>query len=355
MEKEKIYSYFFLALILFFIFSALTTLMPFLIPILWAVVLSIVLYPLNSYLEKKTRNRTASASLLTLTVLVFLILPLSFISVLLVQQVAEATQKVVSYMQEHDYRELLNSIRNMPLIEPYAGKLDSLLELASREDVRGVITNSLNNILKFVGDKVGKLFLIAGKNLFYVFVFLITFFFLLRDGSGILKRVVKLVPMDDEDLEDLLRTIYKTILAVVYGSVGTALIQSLLAFIAYSIVGINFALLWSVMTFFSAFVPPFGASLIWFPLALFTLLTASLWKGIFLILWGTLLISTMDNFVRPLIIKQGVQIPYVVLFFATIGGLLKFGFIGLFLGPIIFTTLFTLLNIYEKKILRKEP
>ncbi len=353
MEKEKIYSYFFLALILFFLFSAFTTLMPFLTPILWAVVLSIVLYPVNSYIEKKTGNRTISAFLLTLTVLLFLILPLSFISVLLVNQVAEATQRVVSHMQEHSYRELLNNLKNLPLLKPHAERLDSFLEFAGREDIKEVIANSLNNILKFIGDKVGKLFLMAGKNLFYVFVFLITFFFLLRDGSGILKRAVRLVPMDDEDLEDLLKTIYRTTLAVVYGSVGTALIQAVLAFIAYSIVGINFALLWSVMTFFSAFIPPFGASLIWFPLALFTLLTVSLWKGIFMMLWGLFLISTMDNFVRPLIIKQGVQIPYVILFFATIGGLLKFGFLGLFLGPIIFTTLFTLLSIYDKKILKK--
>jgi len=109
-----------------------------------------------------------------------------------------------------------------------------------------------------------------------------------------------------------------------------------------------------VLTFFAAFIPPFGASAIWFPLAVFSFFSLGLWQFAFLSAWGLFLISTMDNFVRPLIIKKGVKIPYVVLFFATIGGLLKFGFIGLFLGPIIFTTLFALFKIYERRILNQE-
>ena len=354
MEREKIYSYFFIALIIFFLFSALATLMPFIIPILWAVVIVIVAYPAHHFIRRRIGNETISALIVTSIVFLFLIIPLGIISLMVVQQLIDVTQKLILYFQDHNYRELFSQLREFPLIKGYMDRLAPVFEFAQKEEFRKIVAETLNRILKFLGDKVGKFFFLAGKNVFYVFVFLLTLFFMLRDGPSILRRIERLIPMDREDVEDVFGTMYRTTLAVVYGSVGTALIQGILAFIGYSIVGIKFALLWSVVTFFSAFIPPFGASLIWFPLAAYSLVTIGIWQGVFLGLWGMLLISTMDNFVRPLIIKQGIQIPYVVLFFATIGGLLKFGFIGLFLGPIIFTTLFSLFKIYEKRILNRE-
>jgi predicted PurR-regulated permease PerM len=354
MERERIYFYFFLALTLFFLALALFTLVPFLVPILWAIVLGIVIYPVHLYLERVLRSRTLSAALVTALVFLFLIVPLSVISVLVIQQVLDVTQKVVVYFQNHTYRDLLDQILSLPLIKDYADRLKPVMEFTQREEFRKVMAESLNRVLSFVGDKLGQVAFIAGKNVFYVFVFLITFFFILRDGLEILRRVERLVPMDRDDLENVLGTIYKTTLAVVYGAVGTAMIQAVLGYVGYSLVGIKFALLWSVLTFFAAFIPPFGASAVWFPLAVYTFFNLDPWKAVFLGIWGTLLISTMDNFVRPLIIKQGVNIPYVVLFFATIGGLIKFGFIGLFLGPIIFTTLFSLFKIYERRILRRD-
>jgi len=354
MEREKIYFYFFLALILFFIFTSLTILLPFSVPILWAIVIGIVLYPLYNYVVKLFRSRTISALLMTFLVLLFIIVPLSVISVLVIQQMVDLTQKILIYLQSHSYKEIVSSLKAIPIVKEYGERLGPVMEFLQREEIRKVLAETLNRLLKVLGDKLGQFAFFAGKNVFYVFVFLITFFFILRDGPGILKRIERLIPMDHEDLESILGTIYKTVLAVVYGSVGTAAIQAFLGFIAYSIVGLKFALLWSVLTFFAAFIPPFGASAVWFPLAVYTFFNIGLGKAIFLGLWGMLLISSMDNFVRPLIIKQGIQMPYVVLFFATIGGLLKFGFIGLFLGPIIFTTFFSLFKIYEKRILNQD-
>ena len=354
MEREKIYFYFFLALVLFFIFAALLMLLPFVVPILWAMVVGTVLYPLHRYVEKFFRSRTISALIMTFLVLLFIIVPFSVISVLALQQLMEVTRWLVSYFQSHSYKELLETVQNHPLLKEYTNALSPVLGFVEREEFRTLMAESLNRLLKFVGDKLGQIAFLAGKNVFYVFVFLITFFFILRDGPDILQRIERLIPMNREDLEDILGTVYRTVLAVVYGSVGTALIQAVLGFIAYSIVGLRFALLWSILTFFAAFIPPFGASAVWFPLAVYSFFEVGVLQAIFLGLWGTLLISTMDNFVRPLIIKQGVRIPYVVLFFATIGGLLKFGFIGLFLGPIIFTTLFALFKIYERRILGQD-
>ncbi len=353
MDRERIYFFFFLILVVFFILAALTMLMPFMVPILWSIVMGIVLYPAYVRLNRVVGNDTLSALLMTFIVFLFLIVPFSLISIMVLQQLVEATQGLLTFLQKNSYREIVENLKALPLVQEYMDRLAPVFEFLQREEFRRLMAESLNRILKFFGDKVGQVAFLAGRNVFYVFVFLLTFFFILRDGRQVLKRFERLIPMDQEDLESVLGTIYRTVLAVVYGSIGTALIQALLGFIGYSVVGIEYALLWSVLTFFAAFIPPFGASAVWFPLAVFSFFSIGLWQAAFLGAWGLLLISTMDNFVRPLIIKKGIKIPYVVLFFATIGGLLKFGFIGLFLGPIIFTTLFALFKIYERRILNQ--
>ncbi|WP_457600117.1 AI-2E family transporter [Hydrogenivirga sp.] len=354
MERERIYFFFFITLVLFFIFAAFQMLIPFAVPILWAVVIGIVLYPLHSYLQRFVKSRTLSALLMSSIVFLFMIVPFSVLSVLVMQQLIDATQRLMVYLQSHSYKELMDSLQAHPLASEYMSKLAPATEFFQKEEFRQLLAESLNRFFKFLGDKLGQLAFIAGRNVFYIFVFLLTFFFILRDGPGILKRIERLIPMKEEDTENIMSTVYKTILAVVYGSVGTALLQSILAFFAYSVAGVKFALLWSVLTFFAAFIPPFGASAVWFPLAVYSFFQIGTWQAVFLGVWGLLVISSMDNLVRPLIIKKGVQMPYVVLFFATIGGLLKFGFIGLFLGPIIFTTLFSLFKIYERRILSED-
>ncbi len=353
-EREKIYFYFFLLLIVLFTLTSLIILLPFMVPILWAIVIGTVLYPVHRYLERLIGSRTLSAFLMTVLVFLFMVVPFGVVSVLALQQLTDITHSLISFLQTHSYRDLLPMLQSSPLIKKFIGDLSPLVNFLEGEEFRRLMAESFDRLLKFAGDKVGQLAFLAGRNIFYVFVFLLTFFFILRDGPGIIGRVQRLIPMDREDLEDVLGTVYRTVLAVVYGSVGTALLQALLGFIAYSIVGLKFSLLWGILTFFASFIPPFGASAVWFPLAVFTFFEVGLWQSAFLGAWGLLLISSMDNFVRPLIIKQAVQIPYVVLFFATIGGLLKFGFIGLFLGPIIFTTLFALFKIYERRILNRD-
>ena len=353
MNKEKIYSYFFLALVLFFVVATFATIYPFITPILWAIVLGMVIYPAHMYLSSLIKSRTLSALIITALTFLFIIVPFSLVAFISISQLLDVSRKVLEYFQTHSFADLLESLKSLPLISQYLSdeRLAPLINYLQGQEFRNILVNALNKFATVLGNKLGEAAFIAGRNVFYIFVFLLTFFFILRDGLPTIKRLEKLVPMDRQDTLNVLNTIYRTVLAVVYGSVGTAFIQSMLAMIAYSVVGIKFFLLWSVLTFFAAFIPPFGTAAVWFPLAVYTFFNIGLWQAIFLGAWGTFLISAVDNFIRPLIMKKGIEIPYIVLFFSTIGGLLKFGFIGLFIGPIIFTTLFSLIKIYEKKII----
>ncbi len=353
MNREKIYTYFFLLLVALFGLATLVTLFPFLTPILWAIVLGMVIYPAHMYTSRLLKSRTLSAFVMTLLVFLFIVIPFGVVSFISISQLLDLSRKVIEYFQTHSVEDTLKSLRELPILSKYLTeeKIAPLVEYVQRQEFRNLLINALNKFVAILGNKLGEAAFIAGRNVFYVFVFILTFFFILRDGLPTMKRLERLIPMDRQDTVSVLNTIYRTVLAVVYGSIGTAFIQSMLAMIAYSVVGIKFFLLWSVLTFFAAFIPPFGTAAVWVPLTIYTFFNIGLWQAVFLAAWGTFLISAVDNFVRPLIMKRGIEIPYIVLFFSTIGGLLKFGFIGLFIGPIAFTTLFSLIKIYEKKVI----
>ncbi len=353
MSREHIFFYFFIGLIVFFLIVALLILSPFIKPILWAIIFSIILYPLYDFLTSRIKSKNLSALLVTGIVLVIIVLPFSVITVVASQQVIDLGKKTVTYFEQHNQRDILISLKNLPLIGGYITDdfINQISQYIQKQEIRESFLSGVNQITKVAGEKIRVMAMAVGMTAFKVLVFLLTLYFLLRDGPKFLHYLERAIPMEKEDLIDVTSIIYRTVLAVAYGAIGTAIIQSIIAFIGYSIVGIKYSLLWAIMTFVTAFIPPFGASMTWFPLVIYTFFDKGLVWAIFLFLWGMLLVSSIDNFVRPLIIKKGVEIPYIVLFFSTIGGLLKFGFIGLFLGPIIFTTLFTLFKIYERKIL----
>jgi len=338
-----VYLVFFLALLAAFLYI----LAPFFDPIAWAVVMSVVLYPLYSFLRRKIKSESVSALLVVVLVFFVMVVPLSVLTVVATQQVLAVSIKLFSLLQTFRPEEFLSRLLEHPLVKENRELLEPVLSYLKSNEFRTSLLNALNNFFTFLANKLKNL----GSTFFHVFVFMLTLYFLLRDGAKILNELKTLIPMKREDTEEILRTVYRTVLAVIYGTVGTAAAQSIMGYVGYSLAGVDYALLWSLLTFFAAFIPPFGAAFVWVPLDLYLFATKGVKPGLTLLAFGTLFISTMDNIVRPLVMKHGIKLPYVALFFATIGGFLQFGFIGVFLGPIILSTLLVSVKIYEKRIM----
>ncbi|NPA32484.1 MAG: AI-2E family transporter [Aquificae bacterium] len=338
-----VYLFFFLSLLLAFLYI----LMPFFSPIVWAIVMTIVFYPLYSFLRKKLKNEGVASLLVVVLVFFVMVIPVSVITAVATQQIVAFSIKLFGLVQGQSLEEFLGRLLEHPYIRENREKLEPLLNYIRSDEFRTSVLNALNNLLTFLGNKLKNI----GNTFFHVFVFLLTLYFLLRDGEKILREVKNLIPMRREDTEEILRTVYRTVLAVIYGTVGTAVAQSVMSLIGYTLAGLDYALLWSILTFFAAFIPPFGAAFVWVPLDLYLFATKGIREGLILLVFGTLFISTMDNIVRPLVMKHGIKLPYVALFFATIGGFLQFGFIGIFLGPIILSTLLVSVKIYERRIM----
>ena len=146
-----------------------------------------------------------------------------------------------------------------------------------------------------------------------------------------------------------------TITAVVKGIVITAIVQGLLAGIAYGVLGVPVPVFLMALTILLAPLPLGGTALIWGPVTLYLFWTAPLWKGIVMLAWGVGVVTTVDNVLRPLLIGHGAKLPVLLLFFSIIGGLGAYGLIGLFLGPILLAILLSAIQIYREDYLTEPP
>lgn len=356
MTKEKIFSYFLLGVTAFFTLLVFVILTPFLKPILWAIIFALVIYPIHLKFSKCLRSDTLSALIITSLALIFIVIPFFLIGLVAVKQSMEIMRTLIEYLQNHTLIDALHSLYKLPFADRLLTEqmLQKLYEYIQSEEFRNALTSYLGKLTQKAGEIFTSMIFATGSVVFKSFVFIISLFFILRDGKRFLEFFERFLPMHREDLYEVLLTVYKTVLAVVYGSIGVAIFQAILSFTAYTIIGINYALVWALLTFIASFIPPFGTGFVWFPIAIYSFFSKSAFYGIFMLLWGLLIISTVDNVVRPLIMKKGIRMPYIALFFSTVGGLLTFGFLGLFLGPIVFTTLFSLAVIYERRILKQD-
>ncbi|MFT4177691.1 MAG: AI-2E family transporter [Luteolibacter sp.] len=186
--------------------------------------------------------------------------------------------------------------------------------------------------------------LVVGRSITQVLISAFLAFFLLRDASLLADRLnVAVDRLTGGRGSHLLKVAGDTVRGVVFGILGTAIVQAIVAGIGFSIAGVPGAVLLSLLTFFFAVIP-FGPPLVWIPASLWLFAQGQTGMGIFMFLWGLLGISSVDNIVRPFLISQGSKMPFVLIFCGVIGGALSFGLVGVFLGPTLLAVAFRLIE-----------
>jgi predicted PurR-regulated permease PerM len=177
-----------------------------------------------------------------------------------------------------------------------------------------------------------------------------TLFFLFRDGDKIVRKIMDLLPMERSHKEHILQRLGQTLSAVVHGLFITASAQGLLAGLGYVAVGIKFSVLLGFATAFMALVPLVGPATVWLPVGIFLLLKGSMIKGVLLLSWGLLVVSMIDNFLKPFLIGEKAKLPFFLLFFGMLGGLQAYGVIGILVGPLMIASVLAFANIYRDQM-----
>lgn len=347
---KKLLNNFFFILLFVFLYLGYKIFSPFFNIIAFSVLIAVVSLPLHRRVKENIQSESGAAMASTIIILLFLLIPAIFFIITLINQLLEIVPLATKLVSET--KDIDSKVKVIPYVGFAYTKIKTLL--ASM----GVNIN-FSSIGKNYGGNAAKLILEQGQNIITnvgliiidILFIIMTVFFLLRDGKSYYQSFYQIIPLPDRDKEFLTVKSFSAIKAIFLGTIVTAVIQGALGFVAYLGVGIPFSLFWGFATFVTSFLPLGGAAIIWGPIALYLFITQGAFWGIAMIIWGTVVISGSDNVVRPLIIGGQTNINTLVLVFAILGGLEVFGFVGIFITPVIIVLLDNLLLLYKEKYL----
>ncbi len=317
---------------------------PFFSAIMWAIVLSVLLNPVYRRFQKRFSS-SVSSGLTVITALMVVVLPLALIGILLGVQVNGFVQDVKNSapvghtgFSANDITERLDSAA-APLLERlhsdfkfevwYAENKDSLVN-----SIRGPITKAVMSTF---------------TTLFTLVIALLTMFFILRDSHKLKEPALELIPLPHELSLRIFHRMAETIRAVFVGVVLVAIIQGVISGIAYFIVGAPSPFLCTIATMVLCAIPLIGAPVIYVPVAIILLSQGKTWQGVTLLLVGLLLVSQIDNILRPFFIGARTALHPMAVFFALLGGVLALGPIGIMAGPVLLTLLLAIQDIVRER------
>lgn len=344
-NRRLLFAAFFFTILLTLLFQFYRIFSFFIVPLTWAAVLALVFHPLYRLTLALLRGReNASALLFTVGVILVVIVPTAILALFLVResvQFVEWANELYTSGRLQDWLSHLGASppgllweRVAPLLREW--KVDPATaglragEAASQFLVTQVAQTAAN-ALELVGN-----------------FFLVTFalFFFLRDGELWISKLRTILPMEEAHKHVIFGRLHDAFTAVVQGTLVTAAVQGLLATVGFWLCSVPFAILLGGATALLSILP-FGTALPWMGAAIFLVVAEEYARAGFLAVWGILVIGSADNIVRPLIIGERTQIPTVFLFFSILGGLRAYGFLGMFLGPVLVAILVAVLRIYR--------
>jgi predicted PurR-regulated permease PerM len=322
------------------VYLCLRILQPFFGVLAWAIVLATIFHPLHRRLALRTKRPTLSALVTSLLVVIVVVGPLTSLVALAVNQVLALRETAQLFIEAS--------------AEPASPAARALAWLSRtlQMDVQDMIAWTANHAAG-LAQATGAYTLsiaagITGAVVSFLFV-IFAVFFLLRDGDPLLKGVTDLLPFDRRRNEALLTRIAEVIYAGVYGIIAIALLQGVLTGAMFWVLGVPSAALWGIVAAIAGVVPLIGAAAVWAPGAAYLALTGHWPQAIVLAVWGGAVVSSVDNFLRPLLVGDRAGLNQLTIFFALLGGVQVFGLLGILLGPVLFAVVIAIADVLNER------
>jgi predicted PurR-regulated permease PerM len=326
---------------------------PYLLDIFMALVLFFTAKPLYHALTRLLRGYKALASALTCLILLLVILiPLFSLMSIIAAQALDFSSQVTKGMQNGDlWRQIAAKIDGLKLylvhlnlpVPPGDINLAQIIQTAVSRASAFIYTNAIG--------------LIKGFTVFFFDLLLTLFiaFFMFLQGDDFIQAIKELSPLDPAHNDEILRETETTIKATLWGTVIVAVAQGTLGGVGFLIFGLPQPAFWGTVMIPASVIPVVGSTIVWGPAAVYLLFTGRIAAGIGLIVWGGVVVSVIDNILKPIIMKGSSETPSIFILFSILGGLTYFGMIGFILGPLLLSFLLSLLRIYQKTILAPPP
>lgn len=320
---------------------------PFLGPIAWALFLGFLLQPAQASLTKWMRGRASiSAFSLTMLVLVLFLGPMTALAVAFAGQAADLAGRLQSWVGQQQGRGF-SELTDLPVVGGVLDWLEQNVQISTTH-VQAWIVDGSRRLFEQLAAFGGIAFLGAVGTVLAFTVMLFILFFIIRDGRAIARLGATLVPLAADRREELAERLASVTRAVVRGTVLTSMVQGLLLGIGFAIVGMPAPVVFGVLAAVLSVVPFGGTALVWVP-ALVTLLAQGQYGSAGGLLVVGIIVSSVDNFLKPILISGQSPLPTLAVFIGVLGGLAAFGLIGLFLGPVVIALVLALLDFARDK------
>lgn len=308
---------------------------PFLSPLILAAIFAFLFQPIYKKLLNYLKKRESLAAFFTTIIAVVLVLlPVTFLGIQIFKESSQLYQSLVN----EGGGDFVGAIENA------LNQARSILPIP--EDFQIDIGQYVKQGLAFLIENLGAVFSSFAKMLINLLVFLIAFYFLLKDGSKLKNYLVVLSPLEDTDDEFIVSRLKTAVSAAVKGNLTIGLIQGVLTGIGFAIFGVPNAVLWGSVAVISAFLPGIGTALVITPAIIFLFITGNTFGAIGLLVWGVTAVGLVDNFLGPRLVGRGMQLHPLMVFVAILGGLAFFGPLGFLLGPLAMSVCLALIEIY---------
>ncbi len=315
---------------------------PFLQPIFWAVVLATLFYPLQKFWEKAMHGLVSVSALLTvLSIALIVFVPVYFLGSAIVQETVRVYDRISASGVSVQSFEKENMLR--PVIK-YADVIGF-----SEEQIATKLSEGARNLSRLVVSQalgIGQDALRVGL---HAFVMLYVLFYLLHSGHKVLDKILHVIPLGEQKEKKLIDKFVRTSRATIKGTLIIGIVQGFLGGVLFWIVGIDSALLWGAVMAVLSIIPAIGAGIIWAPAGVLLILNGQMVEGVTVLIVGVVVISMIDNFLRPPLIGKDTQMPDVLVLISTLGGLALFNISGFVIGPVIAALFIAMWEMFEEE------
>lgn len=340
---------FFAVLTLIILYFSYLIVKPYLIEIFLALVLFYTTKPIYLALNRLLRGWRAISSALTCVILtILIIIPLLTLAGIVAAQALELYSTVSQGLQSGYFWQQIGE--RFVFLEEYVEHLQLPVQI-QRSQLEQLIQTALTKASSFIyTNAIG---LVKGFTSFFfsLIIILLVTFFLFLDGDAFIEAVKKLSPLDAAHNEEILGDVEATIKATLRGTVIVAFIQGIFGGLGFFLFGVPQAAFWGTIMIPASVVPVVGAALIWVPAALYLFFMGHHLNALLLTLWCIIIVGSIDNLVKPFLMRGARPVPTVFVLFSIMGGINYFGMVGFILGPLILSFMMSLLSIYQKTIL----
>ena len=347
---RPIQSYIFSVILVLLFLAVCRLLAPFFTALLWSTLLYIIISPLHRLLIRRLDFSTLKGKILrnvwavvfTLGTFIIIFIPFSVVVSLFIRQLAELGHTILDFLNERPQylHELFCNVSDM--LCSISGGLITISSFDLELQIKTYVANEMQRMVYLSSNILRNVGVLSINMLVMMFS---TFFFYV-DGSYLARLVLRAIPIKNEYISTLTRKFFDITRNLILGYIMVALLQSVVAYIIFSIFHVKSALVLSVLTFLLVFVPVIGATIVYIPLTIFMVMSGEILNAVIFFIVSVIFISGIDNVLRPFFLKDRIQLHPLIIFFAILGGLSVFGFNGFILGPVLVILFLTVLDLF---------